>query len=118
MAFQLPEKFSKTVTKPTHNAYIRYLNKLADGGFDTPDKIKEKPFDVIKLINELTPGDDDGARTKRRYYIASVFYVLPESYRENKNPFFLLTTMTRPIGWVEDKKEYFKKKEAQYAFKD
>ena len=108
----MPETLSKTIGDKAHKAYIRRLNKLAGAGYDTPEKLLERPFKVTDTIKRLAPGNDGEARQERRYYIAAVFYVLPEAYRQKNNPYYMLARQSRPIDlvsglpWDNNKERY------------
>lgn len=79
--FILPETFSVEVKDKAR--YIRYLNKLAAAGYDTPKKLIIEPTKVIETImNIVGDKDDDKARQHRRYFLSSIFWVLPREYRD------------------------------------
>ena len=108
----MPETLSKTIGPKPHKQYVKRLDRLAGAGFDTPEKLLEKPFKVTDTIKRLAPGDDGEARQERRYYIAAVFYVLPEAYRQKNNPYYMLVRQSRPIDlpsglpWDNNKARY------------
>jgi hypothetical protein len=100
----MPETVSKTISRTTHLAYVRRLNKLAGAGFDSSEKLLEKPTEAVSAIKKLSPGSDNEARNERRYYISAVFYVLPKEYRESPNPFSKLNNVSRPVDLPSGKK--------------
>jgi len=116
--FNVPAETSKVLAVPTQKAYTRYLNKIASAGFDTPEALLKRPFAVTSLIKKMSPGDDDTARNRRRFFISAVFWVLPESYRKRPNPYQMLNITSLPThgtdgtAWEPNAKLYLKKQKS------
>ena len=92
MPFQVPDETSKPdLSKNTIKIYKSKLNKLAEAGFDTVASLTLQPQAVCEEIVRLEPdGVSVNGRMRRRLYISSVFWVLPEQYRATKNPYYQL----------------------------
>lgn len=114
MSFLLPDTFSKPdLTTTTQKAYTRYLNKLADEGFNTPELLKTQAEEIVDTIFTLYPGDDEKDRQHRRYFASAIYWVLPVEYRMKSNPYYGLVKKSRPPvdgEWDNNKKRYLAKK--------
>lgn len=102
MPFQMPDVLSKNLAVSTIKVYTTFLNRLAGAGYDTPDSLRDNAAAVAKWIGDTEPGDDNGSRQKRRYFISAVFAVLPEAYRKTTNPYLKLSDASLPKGIMKD----------------
>jgi hypothetical protein len=109
MPFELPTEFQKELAVSTQKLYKGKLNALAAAGFATPESLVKNSKDVIKVIKELAPGDDEKARTVRRYFLSGIFWVaaFPKT-----NPYYTfwkkycmpLKVAGTETDWVDKKK--------------
>ena len=93
-------KFSIPVSVPTDNkygepyspltikVYEQHLNRLAKAGFSTVTDLLNRPSDVLKTIEEFVGENSAKARASRRKFLSAIMYVLPESYKAGKNPYY------------------------------
>jgi hypothetical protein len=109
MPFALPTEFQKELAVSTQKLYKGKLNALAAAGFATPESLVKNSKDVIKVIKELTPGDDEKARTVRRYFLSGIFWVaaFPKTnpyYTFWKKSCMPLKVAGTETDWVDKKK--------------
>jgi hypothetical protein len=103
--FHLPETFSKSIAPSTKKMYTSLLNRLAKAGFETPADLKERAEEVVTHISTLTISDDDDARHTRRKFVSSVLWVMPEDYRKQENPYYLLNKSSMPSFFIKKMNE-------------
>lgn len=99
MAFQLPDTFSKDLSPNTQKFYRSYLNKLADGGYNSVQALKRNSRSVCNLIKRLEPGDDEKSKWKRRVFVSAVFWVVPYD-RKKPNPYSKLYDKSVPDAFA------------------
>jgi hypothetical protein len=85
--FTHPDTYGKDIAPSTQKVYSGKLNKIAAAGFDTVEKLLADPKKTIAAIETLAPGDDEEARLAKRYFLSSIFWVLPADYVKKTNPF-------------------------------
>lgn len=92
MPFEIPDETSKPdLSKNTVKIYKSKLNKLASAGFADTSALMLQPQAVCQEIKRLEPDAVSvNGRMRRRLYISSIFWVLPEQYRATKNPYYEL----------------------------
>jgi hypothetical protein len=92
MPFEVPEETSKPdLSKNTVKIYKSKLNKLAEAGFTDTTALTLQPKAVCDEIVRLEPdGVSMNGRMRRRLYISSIFWVLPEQFRASKNAYYEL----------------------------
>jgi len=103
--FLLPETFSKSIAPSTQKMYTAFLNRLAKEGFETPDDLMHRAEEVIAHINTIAGADDDDARHNRRKFVSSVLWVMPEDYRKQENPYYLLNKSSMPSFFIKKMNE-------------
>jgi hypothetical protein len=87
ITFKHPDSYGKEIAPSTQKVYSGKLNKLATAGFDSVDKILEDPKKTIAALETLAPGDSEEAKLARRYFLSSIFWILPAEYTKKTNPF-------------------------------
>lgn len=87
---------AKHLTDSTKKQYGRHLNHLAKRGFPNVEAIKKDIFGVIAAIKDLAPSDSEEDRAKRRFYLSTIFWVIPELKTQSANPFKLLWEESLP----------------------
>lgn len=110
MPFTLPETFrNKDLTANTQKIYKSKLNALAKHGYNTVDALLANKKEVIETIKTLVPGDDAASRQKKRTFLSSVFWVLPDI--PPKNAYYTYYQKVLPTevagtdaAWVPKKK--------------
>lgn len=97
--FVIPEVTdpTKQLTDSTKKQYARHLNHIAKRGFANVEDIKKDVPEVIKAIKELAPSDSEEDRAKRRFYLSTIFWVIPELKAQRANPFKMLWEQSLPI---------------------
>lgn len=107
MPFELPTEFQKELAVSTQKLYKGKLNALATAGFATPDSLIKNSKEVIKVIKELVPGDDEKARTVRRYFLSGIFWVAKLPKTNAYYTFWKKACMPLQVAgvdWVDKKK--------------
>jgi len=95
--FELPAEFQKDLAPSSQKIYARYLNRLAEAGFDSVEKLK-KASSVIVAIKGLTASDnEEKTKSQVRYYISAIFWV---AKFPKKNAYYTFYNKNLPKDWV------------------
>lgn len=99
MPFTLPAETKEGLSKSTMGVYKTRLNRIAEFGIDSLQKLLTKSRHTIRIINALVKRElisegktkeqiDKEKRQLRRNYLNAIFYVLPAEVRNTPNPYY------------------------------
>lgn len=85
---KINKKTGKPLSKNSLKIYKGMLNKLADAGFDTKEKLIQESELVIQLLDVIYDEDTSSDKTEKRRYLSAIFYALDEYPLEKKQLFY------------------------------
>lgn len=85
---KINKKSGKPLSKNTVKIYTSLLNRLAQAGIDTKEKLVHEYKFVIDLIQTIHDEDTSGDKDIKRKYYSAIFYALDEYALDLQKPYY------------------------------
>jgi hypothetical protein len=85
---KLNKKTGLPISNSTVKTYKTLLNRLAQQGYDTKQKLVTEQRPVIRYIESVAGEDNDKSRYLKRQYLSAIFYALEEYALESKQHYY------------------------------
>jgi hypothetical protein len=85
---KLNKKTGQPISNSTVKTYKTLLNRLAQQGYDTKEKLVSEQRPVVRYIESIAEEDTEDSRLLKRQYLSAIFYALEEYALESKQLYY------------------------------
>jgi hypothetical protein len=85
---KLNKKTGLPISNNTVKVYKTLLNRLAEQGYDTKEKLISEQRPVIRYIDSVIGNDSDSSRQLKRQYLSAIFFALEEYALDSKQQYY------------------------------